>query len=436
MRPPDVIAVRAVPGEIKGCAEVGMGKALDNKSVAAWMRGAQHCINAREIVNNIKRGFTGDADRVVHRVRARFALDDDAPPVVAHARGFHRHGGASLLHLHFHDGVAGAHLLQAVGGGDVAPGLDLRARGEVFPFLGVEWPVELDDRLRRALRVGQHRLRRGFVRVADFENPALALRPVPPVRRAAVAADHEIALRRDRAVHGHHAQPRDGLVARHVTRRRLHHRGAPELAARLAGDDGVARPELRPEAPAARRWTVEAEPAGALMLRRVVPHARLIDHVGEPLRMPRRKTVVPPRLDVEQLVEGVAVRHPCRAFLIRAEKIAVAVPLQRHDVAQPRGELLHFSIFPEAQQTAAPPRRGVVRAGLVGPVGIRRSAVAHRHVKRAVRSEADRHRAVHAPVHEIAGLHQLRVVEVFVHRLARVRHAVAVGVAKAHDLIG
>ena len=49
--------------------------------------------------------------------------------------------------------------------------------------------------------------------------------------------------------------------------------------------------------------------------------------------MPRRKTVVPPRLDVEQLVEGVAVRHPRRAFLIRAEKIAVTIPLQRHDGA-------------------------------------------------------------------------------------------------------
>ena len=65
------------------------------------------------------------------------------------------------------------------------------------------------------------------------------------------------------------------------------------------------------------------------MLRRVVPHARLVDHVGQPLRMPRRKAVVPPGLDVQQLVERIPIRHPRRTFLIGAEKIAIELSTRR-----------------------------------------------------------------------------------------------------------
>src|SRR5256885_3715120 len=44
--------------------------------------------------------------------------------------------------------------------------------------------------------------------------------------------------------------------------------------------------------------------------------------------MARRKTVVAPRLDVQQFVEWISVRQPCRAFLIGDEQ--VADPVERH----------------------------------------------------------------------------------------------------------
>ena len=60
------------------------------------------------------------------------------------------------------------------------------------------------------------------------------------------------------------------------------------------------------------------------MLRRVVVHARLVDHVGQVLGMPRGKAVVPARLDVQQLVERIAIGQPGGSFLIGAEQVAGA----------------------------------------------------------------------------------------------------------------
>ena len=61
------------------------------------------------------------------------------------------------------------------------------------------------------------------------------------------------------------------------------------------------------------------------MLRAVVENARLVDHVGQVLGMPRRKAVVPARLDVQQFVERVAVGQPGGAFLVGAEQVAQPV---------------------------------------------------------------------------------------------------------------
>ena len=142
-----------------------------------------------------------------------------------------------------------------------------------------------------------------------------------------MAADDEIALRRDRTIDREQSDPREKIRARDVTGGGFRELGAPEFSARFAGDDGVVVPPIRPEAPASRRGAVEAEAAGALVLRRVVEDAGLIDHVRQPARMPRRKAVVPARFEAEKFVERVAIRHPGRAFLIRGEKIAEPVEL-------------------------------------------------------------------------------------------------------------
>src|SRR5579884_3198813 len=75
------------------------------------------------------------------------------------------------------------------------------------------------------------------------------------------------------------------------------------------------------------------EAAGGLMLRAVIENARLIDHAGKIFRMPRRKTVMPTRLDVEQFVERVAVGQPGRAFLVGAKEVAVGVERHRNGEA-------------------------------------------------------------------------------------------------------
>ena len=54
--------------------------------------------------------------------------------------------------------------------------------------------------------------------------------------------------------------------------------------------------------------------------------------------MPRREAVMPPRLDVQQLVERVAVGEPGRAFLVGREQVAEAVEGERDRKSNPRGD--------------------------------------------------------------------------------------------------
>ena len=366
---------------------------------------------------------------------ARRRCDHEAAPVVAQPHAFDGHVLPLLPLLHIHDGIAGAHRLQSIRGIHITPGFDRPLRGAG----GIELPVEGGHRLRLAPRPHEHRLWRGFVRVADLENAPFALRPIAPVRLAGVRADHEIALRRDRAIDEQQRHAADELRARDISGSRFRERGAPEFAARLADGEGIVRPSLRAETPAARARAIEAETARALMLRAVVHHARFIDHVRQPARVPRREAVVPPtrEIDVEQFVERIAIRHPGRAFLIAGEEVAVPVELQRHDVTQARRELLDFAIRADAQQTAAALVGRVVRdAFFVVPIRVVVTRVAHRHVERAVGAERERHRAIHAAVVEIGRLHEFGIVEAFRHRLACVRHAVAIRVAPAHHFIG
>ena len=66
------------------------------------------------------------------------------------------------------------------------------------------------------------------------------------------------------------------------------------------------------------------------MLRAVVVYARLVNHVGQVLGMSRRKAIVPPRLDVQQFVEWVAVGQPGRSFLVGAKQITQSIECQGH----------------------------------------------------------------------------------------------------------
>ena len=68
--------------------------------------------------------------------------------------------------------------------------------------------------------------------------------------------------------------------------------------------------------PSSFTGSLKQKPAGRLVLRAVVERARLVDHVRQVLRVPRREAVVPALLDVQQLVERVAVGQPRRPFLV------------------------------------------------------------------------------------------------------------------------
>ena len=152
--------------------------------------------------------------------------------------------------------------------------------------------------------------------------------------------------------------------------------------------------------------------------------------------MPRGKTIMPARLQVQQFIEWISVRHPCGPFLLRSEEIAVPVELQRHDVAQSGGQLLHFPVRRDLQEAAAALVRGIARhAFVIGPVGIARRAIAHGHIHRAIRAYGQSHAGIHAPVLQVAGFHQLRIVEALRHADAAVGDAVSVSIFPAHDLI-
>ena len=185
---------------------------------------------------------------------------------------------------------------------------------------------------------GEHRLRRVAIAVFDLVELALALGPAAPVGQAAVDRDDQVAARRDAGVGGEHVQDGEQLVLGDVSARRLGQLRAEELAPRIAGDQRIAGPVRRAEGRAAVDRFVEVQAAGRLVLRAVVEDARLVDHRGKVPRMPRREAVMPLRLDVQQLVERVAVGEPGRPFLVGREQVAQAVEGQRDREANPGGD--------------------------------------------------------------------------------------------------
>src|SRR5688500_1990190 len=94
--------------------------------------------------------------------------------------------------------------------------------------------------------------------------------------------------------------------------------------------------------------------------------------------MPRRETVVPPLLDVEELVERIPVREPGRALLVGREEIPGGVEAERDRKADPRGDdLAAPQIGRHAEDGPAlglePVRNGVLPAETVGIREVARS---------------------------------------------------------------
>jgi hypothetical protein len=70
------------------------------------------------------------------------------------------------------------------------------------------------------------------------------------------------------------------------------------------------------------------------------------------------------------------------------------------------------------------------------PIGIVVAGVAHRHIPGVVGTAREGHAAVDAAMAQILRLHQFGIVEAFGDGLALIGHAVPIGVAPAHDLVG
>ena len=62
------------------------------------------------------------------------------------------------------------------------------------------------------------------------------------------------------------------------------------------------------------------------MLRGIIEHARLVDHIGQMFRVPRRETVMSARLDVKQLIERIAIGLPEQNTVVPAQLSARASP--------------------------------------------------------------------------------------------------------------
>ena len=135
----------------------------------------------------------------------------------------------------------------------------------------------------------------------------------------------QVALGRHAGIDHEHVQARDELILRDVPERRFCQLRAVELAARLAANDRVTGPVRRTERRPAVYAFIEDHSDGTLVLWGVFYHRWFIDHARQVLWVTRREAIVFPALDVQQFVQGVAVRQPGRALLIRGEEIAETI---------------------------------------------------------------------------------------------------------------
>src|SRR5256886_17220638 len=195
-----------------------------------------------------------------------------------------------------------------------------------------------------------------------------------------------------------------------VTGGSFHEFRPPELPARVTCDDGIAGPVRRAKYALTRpaghplpiRWRegrgeglVKTQPARALMLWRVVKHARFIDHVGQMPRMLRWKSVMAPRLNVQEFIERIAVGHPRGAFLVGAKKVAVTVEREADSEANTGahrlalGEIRADTLNRPAFQDRAIPR---LARGLINQIRFGKTRRAEAEVNAPVRSHSNAER--------------------------------------------
>src|SRR5687768_14109699 len=221
-----------------------------------------------------------------------------------------REFSAALADLAGDDFVAGANFLEAVAGADGGAEFDGGGFGQIAEVSGVDGAIEGDAGFVGAGGPGGDGLRGVFSLVVNFIEAAFALGAAAPVGVAAVGGDDEIAIWSDTGVDGEHRQRGDDVVSGDVAGGGFDELGAVEFSAGFAADDGIAAPGGGAEDWAGVDGVVEEQAAGGLMLGDVVEDAGLVDDVGEVPGVARGEAVVAAGLDVEQLVEGVAVGEP------------------------------------------------------------------------------------------------------------------------------
>src|SRR5205823_3873038 len=89
---------------------------------------------------------------------------------------------------------------------------------EVLQLEGIERAVESDSKLARTCSIGQHGLRSRLSCVRDFVEFALPIRAASPIRRSAVAGNHEFAAWGNAGINRQHVEAGDELVLRNVAR--------------------------------------------------------------------------------------------------------------------------------------------------------------------------------------------------------------------------
>src|SRR5690606_30803286 len=189
-------------------------------------------------------------------------------------------------------------------------------------------PIERDAGLERALRPGRDGLGRLAIDVADPEELPFALRAASPIGAARMRRHDEIAARRQARIHRQEPEAREERGTRRVPCRIAvtpMELGAIDDAARVPGDEDVPCEVRGPEGWSSFLRLVEDESTRRLVLRAVVEDRRLVDDVGEMLRVARRKPIVTRGQDMEKLVARVASGKPGLAFLVGREEIAMTI---------------------------------------------------------------------------------------------------------------
>ena len=264
----------------------------------------------------------GQGYSVIHRQRPGAGLNYERASVSAYARRKDRQLEPRLQHLVLHHLITRPERFETISGCYILAHRDAGPSRQILQLSGVEWPIKDHASFRGAGRIGERGLRRASIDIRNFKQLSLSLGTGAPVGQAAVASHNQITLRRRDGIDRQHLEDGDNLVLRDVPADCFGHFCAPDFSTRLARDDGIPTPPV---------WTesfglfIEMQSARGFVLRGVIKDARLVNNVRQIFGMARGKSIMAPRLDVEQFIEGIAVGQPGGAFLIGAEEITGGV---------------------------------------------------------------------------------------------------------------